>query len=114
MLVTMAAAHCRFFHFHEVFATPATDLNLLRQTKQALGHHTIQNEMQAGIGLQDVGHWAALAQARRPRRRLAIALDQSARLGVGSPVKILVVKLAFLASRCPHYYFLTLILLRLG
>ena len=41
VLVAMATADGRALHVQEVFATPAADFDLLRQTKQALGHFSI-------------------------------------------------------------------------
>src|SRR5579859_1472706 len=98
----MAAAHVRVGHFLESLGTGRAHGHLASQAAPGLDHPSIQHQVPAGIGLQNLGHWAIAAQARAPAFAGRVRGDEPALLAIAATEIVGVEITALKTSRCSH------------
>src|SRR4030067_972999 len=101
--MALAAAHVRFSHIPVSQRAIGGDTYHPPQVRKRPLDVPLQDQVFAGIGLQEIRHWTGLAKITRPALGRDFAVEQPAFLLLLSAVIITIKISAFFAGRCTHH-----------
>jgi hypothetical protein len=91
------ASNVRLVYIDGMAAAKGSDLNAAVETEKATTNGTLQDEIGAAIGLQDIRYWTTETISPAPFRRSHVCPDEPAFLLRVASVVILVIEAALLA-----------------
>jgi hypothetical protein len=102
LLVTVATADVWLGDIDQVFRADRSHLHAPGEAQETPLDTALQHQIGAGIGPQDAGDRAALAETGTPGLGLGVLINEAAFLPLAPAVVIFIVVAALLAGRCDH------------